>query len=324
MTGPSRAVADTRVRVRRALSDLVRGERVLVACSGGADSLALAAAAAFVGHRLGLRVGAVVVDHGLQEVSAEAAERAAEQCRGLGLDPVQVVQVQVGTEGGPEAAARTARRAALETCAARMHAVAVLVGHTLDDQAETVLLGLARGSGARSLAGMRARDGLWRRPLLEVRRETTLQACVDQGLEPWDDPHNRNPEYARVRVRESALPVLESDLGPGVAEALARTARMLEADADLLDDLARQTVTSDCEELAKLHPALRTRVLRLLATDAGAPAGALTAAHVAALDALVVDWHGQGAVALPGGLKGVRSCGTLSVMDAASGLESKA
>lgn len=314
MTGPGPALAEIRVRVRRALTDLDRGRTVLVACSGGADSMALAAGAGFVGPRLGLHVGAVIVDHGLQEGSAEIAERAAEQCRELGLAHVEVRAVEVGEQGGPEAAARAARRTALEAAARERRASAVLLGHTLDDQAETVLLGLARGSGARSLAGMRVADGLWRRPLLETRRVTTRAACAELGIEPWDDPHNTSREFSRVRARSDALPALEDALGPGISEALARTARLLTADADLLDELAQQAVTDDCDALAALHPALRGRVLRQLAVAAGAPASALTAEHVRALEALVTDWHGQGAVALPGGLRGVRRYGTLSLV----------
>jgi tRNA(Ile)-lysidine synthetase-like protein len=315
VSGPGAAVAEIRVRVRRALSDLSVGDTVLVACSGGADSLALAAAAAFVGSRAGLRIGAVVVDHGLQPESDQVAERAAEQCRGLGLEPVEVIGVTVGSEGGPEAAARAVRRRALTDVAARAGAVAVLVGHTLDDQAESVLLGLARGSGGRALAGVRPVDGRWRRPLLDVRRELTQKACAELGLHPWDDPHNASADFARVRVRQRALPVLEDELGPGVAEALARTAALLAADVDLLDELAQKESTSDCAALAQLHPALRGRVLRRLAIDAGCPPGALSAAHIAALDALVVDWHGQGPVALPGGRCGARRYGTLSVVE---------
>ena len=314
MSGPGPAVAEIRVRVRRALDDFERGRTVLVACSGGADSLALAAGAAFVAPRLGLHAGAVVVDHGLQAESAAIAARAAEQCSELGLAPVDVRRVEVGSDGGPEAAARSARREALVAASRERRASAVLLGHTLDDQAETVLLGLARGSGARSLAGMRAADGVWLRPLLETRRATTRAACAELGLEPWDDPHNESPEFTRVRARSDAIPALELALGPGIAEALARTARLLTADADLLDELAEQSVTDECEALAALHPALRGRVLRHLAVRAGASAGALTAEHIRALESLVTDWHGQGPVALPGGLHGVRSYGTLSVV----------
>ncbi|GMA95380.1 hypothetical protein GCM10025881_22040 [Pseudolysinimonas kribbensis] len=225
------------LRSRRA-----HGRRDPVVRAGGAergpDSLALAAAVAFEAPRAGVAAGAVVVDHGLQTGSARVAERAALQARDLGLDPVTVVRVEVGAAGGPEAAARDARYAALEQAARAAGADAVLLGHTLDDQAETVLLGLARGSGAASLQGMAPMNGLWRRPLLGIRRAQTRQACADAGLEPWHDPHNDDPGFARVRVRRNVLPVLERELGPGVAEALARTAEQLREDNEALDAFA--------------------------------------------------------------------------------------
>ena len=240
--GPGVAVADVRGRAVRAVPGRpAAGDLVLVACSGGADSVALAAAAAFVAPRLGLRAGGVTVDHGLQPGSAERAGEIAAQMTRLGLDPVQSVAVTVpppAMAAGPEAAARTARYAALDEAAAAHGAVAVLLGHTLDDQAETVLLGLARGSGGRSLAGMPARRGRYRRPLLAVRRGTTAAACAELGLAPWQDPHNADFRFARARVRHRALPALEEALGPGVAEALARTAAQLRADTECLDDLA--------------------------------------------------------------------------------------
>jgi tRNA(Ile)-lysidine synthase len=239
--GPGVAVAEVRNAVRDCLADLTAGDLVLVACSGGADSLALAAAAAFVAPRLSLRVGGVTVDHGLQPGSGERAVNVAALLGQLGLDPVRNVAVTVapaGSAAGPEAAARTARYHALDAAARDYDAAAVLLGHTLDDQAETVLLGLARGSGARSLAGMPARRGPYRRPLLTVRRAATLAACAELGLEPWQDPHNHDFRYARARVRHQALPALEAALGPGVAEALARTASQLRADAECLDGLA--------------------------------------------------------------------------------------
>ncbi len=242
------AVARTREAVRTMLAELPPGTTVLVACSGGTDSLALAAATAFEAPKLKLRAGAVIVDHGLQADSTQTAEIAADQCRSLGLDPVQVWPVEVGSEGGPEAAARSARYDALRDAADEFGADVVLLAHTRDDQAETVLLGLARGSGARSLAGMAAVAGLLRRPFLELPRATTAAACVASGLRPWHDPHNDDPQYTRVRVRHEVLPVLEEALGPGVVEALARTAGLLRADADALDvlaaDLARDRSTS--------------------------------------------------------------------------------
>ena len=300
--------------MRRALSDqpdLAAGDRVAVAVSGGADSLALATAVAWVAPRIGLRAGAVTVDHGLQQRSAEHAAAVAETCADLGLDPVAVETVSVGRAGGPEAAARHARYAALDRARAAMGAAVLLLGHTLDDQAETVLLGLARGSGARSLAGMSLRSGRHLRPFLGVRRETTVAACAALGLTPWEDPHNTDRALARVRVRHEALPALEAALGPGIAESLARTAGLLRADADALDDWAKTVDSLAVADLLALPTAVRRRVLRAAAIAAGAPAGSLAAVHVRELDRLVTDWHGQRPVSLPGGLVGARECDSL-------------
>ena len=239
--GPHPAVAQVRGCVRRCLADLEPGDLVLAACSGGADSLALAAALAHEAPRLSLRGGGVTIDHGLQAGSAERAGSVAGVLSRLGLDPVHRVSVTVPAgpgSGGPEAAARTARYAALEQVAEQAGAAAVLLGHSRDDQAETVLLGLARGAGGRALAGMPAQRGRFRRPLLGVARATLREACAAQGLEPWDDPHNADPAYARARVRHQALPALEEALGPGVAAALARSAAQLSADCDALDAIA--------------------------------------------------------------------------------------
>lgn len=253
MTGPDRRVAAVRSAVTAAVADLPDGALVVVACSGGPDSLALAAATAFVADRAlrrgprVLRAGAVVVDHGLQPGSADVAARTADACRALGLDPVVVERVRVDGPGGPEAAARDARYAALEAVAARSGAAAVLLGHTLDDQAETVLLRLARGSGARSLAGMPPVRGVLRRPLLGLRRSDTVGVCAALGLVPWEDPTNAgtaDDAPLRSRVRDRVLPLLERELGPGVAGALARTADQLREDADALDELAATLLTA--------------------------------------------------------------------------------
>jgi tRNA(Ile)-lysidine synthase len=224
--------------------------------------------------------------------------------------------VTVPAVGGPEAAAREARYDALAKVAAELGAAAVLLGHTLDDQAETVLLGLARGSGPRSLAGMPPRRGTFRRPLLGVRRPVTAAACEALGLEPWEDPHNADRRFARVRVRLDALPALEAALGPGVAEALVRTAGQLRDDAEVLEKIAasergRDDTPLSAASLAGLPGALRSRVLRSAALQAGCPAGALTAAHVARIEELVTDWHGQRGVDLPGGVRAARRSGTV-------------
>jgi tRNA(Ile)-lysidine synthase len=325
--GPHPAVAAVRLGVRRCLAGelsgggLTAGDLVLAACSGGADSLALAAAAAFEAPRLGLAAGGVTVDHGLQPGSADQARLVTKTLTALGLDPVQCLTVTVHRPGaGPEAAARAARYTALDRAAGAAGAAAILLGHTLDDQAETVLLGLARGSGGRSLAGMPERNGRCLRPLLGVTRAQTRAACAAQGLEPWDDPQNADPGFARARVRHRVLPVLEAELGPGVAEALARTARQLRADADFLDELAEtameRTVSPPPGDLpldvvAGLPAAIRSRVLRNAAIAAGCPAGALTAAHVAGLDALATGWRGQRWIDLPGGIRARRRYGKL-------------
>ncbi|NAZ76168.1 tRNA lysidine(34) synthetase TilS [Kineococcus sp. T13] len=316
MSGPDPAVAAVRVAVRADLAAVARehpGALVLVACSGGADSLALAAATAFEAPRARLRAGAVTVDHGLHERSADVAAGAAAACRALGLDPVRVHRVAVGRTGGPEAAARTARHEALERAAAATGAVAVLLAHTLDDQAETVLLGLARGSGTRSLAGMPAVRGHLRRPLLGLERATVRAACPPGA---WEDPANADRRLARARVRHDVLPLLEERLGPGVARALARTARAARDDADALDALAAagdpfEGGRAQVGALLAAPAALRRRWLRRAALAAGCPAGALGAGHVDALDALLLDWRGQGALALPGGASALRACGTL-------------
>jgi tRNA(Ile)-lysidine synthase len=326
--GPHPAVAEVRLAVRRCLSGagLEPGDLVLAACSGGPDSLALASALAFEAPRLGLRGGGVTVDHGLQDGSDEQARRVTKVLTGMGLEPVDSVTVAVarpGTPGysGPEAAAREARYAALRQAASARRAVAVLLGHTMDDQAETVLLGLARGSGARSLAGMPERAGLFVRPLLGVGRATTRAACAAQGLEPWDDPQNADAGFARVRVRHRLLPALEAELGPGVAEALARSARLLRGDADFLDALADDELeriappgsgqSLPLEALAALPEAIRSRVLRSAAIAAGCPPGALSAGHVAGLEALVTGWRGQRWIDLPGGIRAWRRYGKL-------------
>ena len=236
--------AAVRAAVRAGLADLQPGERVVVALSGGADSLALTAAAVAVGAELGLLCEAVVIDHQLQPGSGETAARAADQARILGCAEARVVTVEVprgAGSGGLEAAARAVRYAALEAVAAEQPpAAAILLGHTRDDQAETVLLGLARGSGTRSLAGMAARSGLNLRPLLDLPRDVVVAAALeaaaaDPRLEPWTDPHNADAGFARVRVREQLLPILEASLGPGIVEALARTASLAREDADALD-----------------------------------------------------------------------------------------
>jgi len=301
------SLAAVRLAVRRSLVDV--GDPVLVACSGGPDSLALLAAAVFERRRTPGRVVGVSVDHGLQQGSHERAEAVVAQMATLGADETVGVRVRVDSSGqGPEAAAREARYAALEEVSRRFGRAPVLLGHTLDDQAETVLLGLARGSGARSLAGMRRGFGPFRRPLLEVTRAQTVAACRAEGIEWWADPHNEDPRFTRARVRHRVLPLLEAELGPGVAAALARTADRLDEDTTTLDriaeaafgELRREDGGYPTGDLAALLPAIRSRVVRLAALHAGCPPSELFRVHVLALVDLAAGTERAKQAQLPG------------------------
>lgn len=317
MAGPDPAVAAARVAVRRSLTDLP-AQPVVVACSGGADSLALLAATVFESRAWPWTVVGVTVDHGLQDGSAERADSVAVQMAQLGADETMTIRVSVAAPGmGPEAAARQARYAALSQAAERLGAERVLLGHTRDDQAETVLLGLARGSGGRSIAGMRRRyvEGrTWfERPLLDLTRAETERACRAEGIEWWDDPHNDDPRFTRSRLRQRVLPVLEEELGPGVSAALARTADLLQQDLAALEELADDAFEEcrtadgglDTARLETKPVAVVTRVLRLAALEAGATPAELGKGHVDALARLMQRGHASGSgalVRLPGNL----------------------
>jgi tRNA(Ile)-lysidine synthase len=289
--------------VREYGEDTVAEPRWCVALSGGADSLALTAAAAAV-----KPTTALIVDHRLQPDSGEVAAAARDQAISLGCVEAHVLCVDVGTAGGPEAAARTARYEALD---ATRGDAPVLLAHTLDDQAETVLLGLGRGSGARSIAGMRPYDPPWYRPLLGVRRAVTHAVCAELKLTPWRDPHNSDRRFTRTRLRTEVLPLLEDVLSGGVAEALARTATALREDTDALDDLAAGALTEamtphglDAVALMPLSEAVRRRVIRRWLLTSGA--SGLTDKHIRGVDTLVTAWRGQGGVAVGSALRNQR------------------
>lgn len=304
-----RALGPATLQVVAAVERAAQGP-ILVACSGGADSLALAAGAAVHARRSGVGIRAVVVDHQLQADSAQVAQQVANQLRNLDV-PIEVVKVQVAPPG-MEAQAREARyRALLDAATADEE---IHLGHTRDDQAETVLLGLARGSGTRSLAGMAPRSGRLVRPLLGLTRTVTSQACTELGLAPWQDPHNQDPKFTRVMVRQQVLPLLEATLGPGIVAALARTADLARADADALDAIAeaelrdRSSDTLECGWLAGLASAIGSRVLLRWLRDQGATD--LSAVHLQAVRALIDDWRGQRWVEVPG-LRILRESGRL-------------
>lgn len=313
------AVPAVRNAVRAWLDKYEAGDKVLVAVSGGADSLALAHALSIESKEFAITVIGVTIDHQLQEHSEIQADKVKEQLATFGVDCL-IKKVNVDLKNGLEASARTARYKALTEVAEQVNAVAIFLGHTRDDQAETVLLGLARGSGTRSLSGMAHHSGLYVRPLLEVTRIQSEAYCAQMQLQYWNDPHNQNSEFSRVRVRNEVLPLLEKTIGPGIAQALTRSAQLLRDDSDALDHWARREEIHldlsdlDCAHLETLPRAIRTRVLRAAIYAAGAPAGMVSMEHVSAVEALISAWSGQSALNLPGGVKVERISGRLSLL----------
>lgn len=322
---------------------------VLVACSGGRDSMALAAVSHIVCTSMGVRCGAVIVDHGLQAGSERVAGEAADRCRALGLGPVIMRNATVQARGeGLEAAARQARYDELCAAAHESGAIAVLLAHTMDDQAETVLIGLLRSRGVDALAGMPqvfTRSGAtFARPLLTLTRAETTGICEDLGVEYWDDPTNGdavdgelpNDYPLRSRVRHDLLPAIERFAGFNVTRHFAESARLARMDKEYLDqrsdevmgeavaavdwpassaavstDAPRACVAGDTNDsshgiglmigvkrIAREPEAIRLRVIAHALSQAGVNA---SAAQIAAIDRLVVDWHGQGGVSLPRG-----------------------
>ncbi|GAA1488301.1 tRNA lysidine(34) synthetase TilS [Brachybacterium sacelli] len=357
MAGPPPVVARARTAVRVAVTarlerladDTAAGQlapRLLVGLSGGADSLALLATTAWVGSRMGLETEAAIVDHGLQEGSAQVAERARAQAERLGVS-ARVLQVHVDPAGagGLENAARRARHDALEHLLTELGGLALLMAHTLDDQAEQVLMGLARGAGPRAVAGIPRSRGPLLRPFLgsgrdettALRRGDTEEICRLHDLQWWEDPMNADTTMLRARVRHRALPLLRELLGEQIDENLARTADLVRPDVDHLDAEARDLFEAlrrdggadrgaqdllllDVHALAAAPAPLRTRVLRDASRSAegaaradGAPGAtkSLLRRQVLAIDALVVSWHGQAPVAVPGRIEIARRDGLL-------------
>ena len=314
------ALLELRSAVRPFLENLTAGDSAIVAVSGGADSLALAYALIKEAPNLAITLIAVTVDHQLQTGSADQAKKVQEQLKAMGYQEVIIEKVSVVEKSGIEADARTARYAALDAIAHAYGASQVFLGQTRDDQAETVLLGLARGSGTRSLSGMATVNGKYARPFLQLTRVQTVAACAEAEITAWNDPHNVNEQFSRVRVRNKVMPIMEEEIGPGIAAALARSAAILRDDADALDEMAQAVISRvdlsdlDCAALAELPRAIRSRVLRAAIYAAGAPNGSVSADHLSGVEALITSWRGQGEASLPGGVKVARISGRLSLL----------
>lgn len=312
--------AAVRSAIRSALTFASAGDQILVGVSGGADSLALAAGLFLEAAEKVLKPIAVIIDHGLQNNSETVSNNTRLELEKIGYKDIRIIKIKVEVTDGIEASARRSRYEAFNKLALELNAKVFLLGHTKDDQAETVLLGLARGSGTRSLSGMAHVNGVFVRPLLLISRSQTVAACAEWNLIPWQDPHNSNEKFTRVRVREKILPNMEKEIGPGVADALVRSARLLRDDADALDEWAANEFSKfnptdfDIAELVKLPKAVRTRILRMAIYTLGAPAGSLSAEHIDPVEALISAWHGQGVCSLPGGVKVARISGRLSLL----------
>ena len=311
-------ITKARHAVRQSLTSLSPGDHVLVAVSGGADSLLLAHCLNLEGAKDSLRISAVVIDHQLQERSGEIAEQTKNRLHKMGISAVEVIKVDVLKKDGLEADARSARYLALAASAEKLKANAIFLGHNQDDLAESVLLGLTQGAGTKSLAGMATQSGLYVRPFLSLTREEIIAACNEAEIVYWSDPHNDDERFTRVKIRKQILPLMESQLGPGIKEALARSARIFREDSDALETLTEEifaTISNpesiDVELLERLPAALRKRVIRRALTRLGATR--LSSEQLDWVDALISQWHGQGAVALPAGVTARRESGRLAL-----------
>ena len=318
------AMFSVRAAVRPHLAELEAGDTFLVAVSGGADSLALAYALLLESKTLALKSSAITINHQLQENSDTQAKIVSDQLKEMGYDDVHTQKVVVVSDSNIESNARDVRYQEIYRYSQETKAKAIFLGHTFNDQAETVLLGLARGSGTRSLSGMATRNENYIRPLLSITREETERACTEVGLNFWNDPHNFDSDFTRVRVRREVIPFLEENLDPGISRALVRTAAMARDDADALDAWAQREASLldladlDCSYLASLPRAITTRILRIAALAAGTTPGTLTFEQVTAMQALISAWKGQGALSLSGGVKVERISGRLSLSSKSS------
>ncbi len=307
--------------VQNLLKDFDAGDLVLVGCSGGADSLALAWTTLVVGKRLELKTGAVIVDHQLIPESNSVALNAKKQCEELGIQEVIIKKVNVEqNHEGLEAAARIARYEAFENVLHETNAQAILLAHTQDDQAETVLMRLTRGSGAKSLSGMAKVSGKYLRPFLHLRKKLVHDSLDLIGLKAWQDPANTDHQFLRVKVRHELMPKIVEVLGESAISSLDKTSQLLRVDNQALEELAQQFFDSqkdvktnglEISELEKLPEAIRTRVLRIFAIASGVHPGPFSFEHIEAIDALVKNWHGQGNVDLPGFIQATRVDGSL-------------
>ncbi|MEO8359535.1 MAG: tRNA lysidine(34) synthetase TilS [Vicinamibacteria bacterium] len=313
--------------VRRSLGSagLLRpGVTVISALSGGPDSVALLDALLRAGKKVGINVVAAHLDHAIRDDSRADAAFCEELCdryrvrirTGRSQPSTQAVK-----EGGREEAARLSRYSFLRRVAREENAGAILLGHTLDDQAETVLMRLMRGSGSLGLSAMRPWDGELLRPLLESRRSTVIAHLIAHRLPYRTDPTNLDPSFVRNRVRHELLPLLADRFNPNITEALGRTARTLaeesaalrEVAAQLLDRAVATSVDGMAIELAVMKASpeglVKTAVREALKRAGGLRS--VSSVHIDGLWNLINESRGGSSLPLPGGRKATISRGRL-------------
>ena len=315
MTDPEFQLA---AAIETALADY-SGVWVIVACSGGPDSVALALTTANLAAKHNWKLTVVIVDHGWSELSAANAQFAADQLKAHGVTNIEIIVAEPTPAENREAAAREIRYAILQRKSEELNGAPVLLGHTKDDQAETVLMRLVRGSGSKALAGMAPVRGIFIRPLLELDR-SIVHAAIPETVSVIEDPANADDSYLRVRVRKSVLPVMQAELGDDVISGLVRSAQLLRIDSEYFvaeteTQFANCSVEDDLDvvELEKRHAAIRTRVIQHWLIHAGVPSGSLHQIHIKTVEELVTNWHGQKEINLPGGFKVKRSGKRLTI-----------
>lgn len=309
------------IKLQNAVNELVKdfdpADTLLIACSGGADSLALAWTSNVVAKRLGLNLIAVVIDHQLIEESSKVALIAKDQCENFGIEKVVIKKIVVkDNKEGLESAARSARYKAFEELTLELNAKAVLLAHTQDDQAETMLMRLTRGSGAKSLSAMKEVSGKYLRPFLHIRKKELVDALEKEGISFWQDPANTDYRFLRAKVRNELMPKLIEVLGESAIESLDRTSDLLKEDNEALDSIALENYEKldrelNVEELIKLPAAIRKRIIKIAALESGVIPGPFSFEHIEAIDALVTKWRGQGNVDLPGFIQASRDNQTI-------------
>lgn len=298
--------------VNNLLKDFEPADNILVACSGGADSLALAWTSQVVTKRIGLNLIAVIIDHQLIKESSQVAQDAKKKCKDFGIEKVVIKQIEVKDDkDGLEAAARKARYEAFEESVNEFNAKAVLLAHTQDDQAETMLMRLTRGSGAKSLSAMKEVSGKYLRPFLHIRKQVLVDALEKENISYWQDPANTNYKFLRAKVRHELMPKLIEVLGDSAIDSLDRTSGLLKEDNEALESIALESYEKlnkelKVQELEKLPTAIRKRVIKIAALNSGVTPGPFSFEHIEAIDALVTNWRGQGNVDLPGFIQASR------------------